>query len=90
MTANFQKDANWVLPNPEPIEDRLSADGSSERELLEDVEIELFLWMHKLASEYGMVNPHATEVFSSADRDIERTLGAQGCMFGDTSLLLDD
>jgi ubiquitin carboxyl-terminal hydrolase 25/28 len=56
------------------------------RQILEDVEMELLLRMHKLASEYGMINPHASEVLSSADRDIERTLAAQGCTFDHTSL----
>jgi hypothetical protein len=80
------QDNTWNLPNPEPIDDRIEADGSSLREYLEDVEMELLLRMHKLVSDYGMINPHASEVLSSADRDIERTLGAQGCTFDHTSL----
>lgn len=73
------QDGFWVLPNPDPIDDRIRADSSTLREQLEDVELELFMHMNRLAAERGMLNPHATEVFSSADRDIERTLGAQGC-----------
>ena len=80
------QDVDWHLPNPEQVRDRLQADGNTPRELLEDVEIELLLWQYKLASEQGLVNPSAGEILSSANRDIERTLAAQGCMFYATSL----
>ena len=68
----------WNLPNPKPIPDRWLADGSSERELLEDVEIELLGWMKRIAAETGAVVP-TSDQWPSADRDIERTLAAQGC-----------
>ena len=55
------------------------------REILEDVEIELLLLMHQSAAQYGTVNPHSAEILASADKDIERTLAAQGCMFANTS-----
>lgn len=70
----------WSLPNPEPIQDRLQADSSSLRELLEDVEIELLAYSLILTSEQG-VTPVTDEGWSSANQEIERTLGAQGCMF---------
>lgn len=73
-----QQDSFWNLPNPEQIEDRWLADGSSERELLEDAEMELFGWMHRTAAETGAIVP-SNEAWPSADRDVERTLGAQGC-----------
>lgn len=79
------QDNNWILPNPDPLDDRIMANGNSMRELLEDAELELLLWMHKLASEFRLVNPHASEILPSADKDIERTLAAQGCMFAQTS-----
>lgn len=71
----------WALPNPPPLDDRLNADGSSQRELLEDVELELLSWSFKVASETGAINPAASEGWPAAERDIERTLAAQGCMF---------
>lgn len=55
------------------------------REFLEDVEMELLLLMHKFAAQFGLINPHSSEILSSADKDIERTLAAQGCMFAHTS-----
>lgn len=70
----------WNLPNPEPVPDRWHSDGSSERELLEDVEIELLGWMLRIAAETGAVMP-VMETWPSADGDIERTLAAQGCKF---------
>lgn len=73
-----RQDTMWNLPNPEQITDRWEADGDSERELLEDVEIELLAWMKKIAAETGGVVP-TPEGWPSAERDIERTLGAQGC-----------
>ena len=78
---------NWILPNPEQIPDRLQTDGNSHREVLEDVDVELLCWMYKLASEQGLVNPAAGETLSSANRDVERTLAAQGCMFQSIPLL---
>ncbi|KXL44515.1 hypothetical protein M433DRAFT_4966 [Acidomyces richmondensis BFW] len=68
----------WTLPNPPPIIDRMQADGSSPRELLEDLEIELAAWMSRISSETGALNPAAAEGWPSADRDLERTLGAMG------------
>lgn len=76
-----RQDVNWTLPNPEQIQDRLQTDGNSLREVLEDVEIELLIWMQKFAAELGLVNPHSGETLSSANKDVERTLAAQGCMF---------
>nr|POF15271.1 hypothetical protein CFP56_42160 [Quercus suber] len=69
----------WDLPATQPVEDTLQADGSSPRELLEDVEFELLALMYKQASETGIANPCATEVWNSANHDVERTLAAQGC-----------
>lgn len=70
---------SWSLPDPPEIEDRLQADGSSQREVLEDVEAELLAWMYQIAAESGLINPGAAEGWPSANRDIERTLAAQGC-----------
>ena len=80
MLTRAQDDA-WTLPNPPQLNDRLQADGSSHRELLEDVEVELLAWMYKISTETGAVNPGAVEGWPSADRDVERTLAAQGCMY---------
>ena len=76
-----RQDVNWNLPHPEQIGDRLTADGKSLRELLEDVEIELLIWMQKFSAELGLINPVSGEHITQADRDIERTLAAQGCKF---------
>ncbi|KAK3720578.1 ubiquitin-specific protease ubp2 [Vermiconidia calcicola] len=72
------REVNWVLPNPEQIEDRFQTDEHNQREMLEDVEIELLAWMYKLSSEQGLVNPCAGESMSSANMDVERTLAAVG------------
>lgn len=72
--------AQWCLPNPTDIGSRLQADGSSNRELLEDCEAELLALIYKLAAENpNLVNPAAAEGWPLADRDIERVLAAQGC-----------
>jgi len=71
----------WTLPNPPRVEDCFQADGDSERELLEDVEMELLAWSAKIAAETGAINPAAAEGWPSANRDLERVLAAQGCMF---------
>lgn len=55
------------------------ADGTSHREFLEDVEIELLAWMYKLSADTGAANTAAAEGWPSAIRDLERTLSAQGC-----------
>lgn len=80
---------SWVLPNPDEIPDRLQADGSSHREFLEDVEIELHCWMAKLSAEFSLVNPTAGETLSSANRDIERVIAAQGCKTHCSSLVVE-
>ena len=74
-----KQDNNWHLPNPDTIADRLQTDGSTGREMLEDVEIELLACMFELAAKQGHVNPASGEGWYSANRDIERTLAAQGC-----------
>ncbi|WPG98034.1 Hypothetical protein R9X50_00081800 [Acrodontium crateriforme] len=71
-------ESSWSLPNPAPLENRLQADGSSLRELLEDVSYELASWMYATASETGLSNPAGAEGWHSAERDVERTLAAQG------------
>ncbi|TKA52384.1 hypothetical protein B0A55_13194, partial [Friedmanniomyces simplex] len=68
----------WTLPDPSLVDFRLQADGNSLRELLEDVELELLSLMYKIASETGAINPAASDGWSSAVRDVERTLAAQG------------
>lgn len=75
-----RQDSVWNLPNPEQVSDRWLADGSSERELLEDTEMELLAWMQRVAAETGVLVPSG-EGWPSAERDIERTLGAQGCKY---------
>jgi len=69
---------SWTLPNP-PLIDRLEADGSSLRELLEDWEMELLALAWRTADEMNVVNPVAGEGWSTAQRDLERVLGTQGC-----------
>jgi ubiquitin carboxyl-terminal hydrolase 25/28 len=75
------QEMNWALPNPPTIEDRLGADGSSMREQLEDVEMELVALAWRTAAEMNVVNPVAGEGWHSAQRDFERVLGTQGCKF---------
>ncbi|KAK4540902.1 hypothetical protein LTR36_008844 [Oleoguttula mirabilis] len=77
MLTSAQDELEWTLPSPSPLDDRLNADGSSQRELLEDVDLELLAWMFKISSETGSVNPAAADGWPSADRDVERTLAAQ-------------
>lgn len=55
------------------------ADGSSFREFLEDVHVELLAWMHKLNVETGVVNLAAGETWTAADLEVKRTLAAQDC-----------
>lgn len=80
LTGTQPNEVEWTLPDPPALDDRLQADGSSPRELLEDIEIELATVMFKVALETGSVNPAAAEGWPSANRDVERTLAAQGCM----------
>jgi ubiquitin carboxyl-terminal hydrolase 25/28 len=74
-----EEEISWTLPNPPLIEDRLGADGSSPRELLEDVEMELLALTYRTAAEMNVVNPSAGEGWSTAQRDLERVLGSHGC-----------
>ena len=69
----------WDLPNPPEVQNRLNSDGNTRREVLEDVEYELTALMYRTAMEFSIVNPAAVEGWSSADRDLQRTLAAQGC-----------
>jgi ubiquitin carboxyl-terminal hydrolase 25 len=80
LTHVQEPEKTWHLPNPPAVPDRLEADGSSQREELEDVEIELTAWMYKIAAETGGINPAAVEGWPSADRDLQRLLAMQGCM----------
>jgi len=70
---------NWKLPNPPQIQDRLNSTGDNLREYLEDVEMELLALAWRTAAEMNVVNPAAGEGWSSAQRDLERVLGTQGC-----------
>jgi ubiquitin carboxyl-terminal hydrolase 25/28 len=74
-----EEDATWTLPSPPLVDDRSGADGSSLRELLEDWEIELLALAWRTAEEMNIVNPVAGEGWTTAQRDLERVLGAQGC-----------
>jgi len=71
----------WTLPNSPAVQDRLHSEGDSLREMLEDVEYELTALMYRTAMEFNIVNPAAVDGWSSADRDLQRTLAAQGCEF---------
>jgi hypothetical protein len=55
------------------------ADGTSFREYLEDVHVELLAWMHKLNAETGVVNLAAAETWTDASLEVKRTLAAQDC-----------
>lgn len=82
MANNIQEeDGTWTLPNPSLIEDRVSANGSSLREQLEDVEMELLALAWRTAAEMNVVNPVAGEGWPSAQKDLERALGCHGCKF---------
>ena len=70
----------WQLPDPPVLDDRLAAQGNSQRELLEDIETELHALIIKTAAETNAVHPAASEGWPLADRDVDRTLAAQGCM----------
>jgi ubiquitin carboxyl-terminal hydrolase 25/28 len=81
-TDGLQGDqGSWALPNPPLIEDRLGADGSSMREQLEDVEMELIALALKTAADNNSVNPVAGEGWHSAQMDLERVLGSHDCKF---------
>jgi ubiquitin carboxyl-terminal hydrolase 25 len=43
--------------------------------------MELKALMYSVAFQTGAMNPAAAEGWPSANRDVERTLAAQGCMF---------
>lgn len=73
-----ENEATWQLPNPTPVKDRLRADGSSQRELLEDWEAELLALLFEQSSTTGATNPAAAAGWPSADRDMERVLAVQG------------
>ena len=77
--ASQQDEMMWNLPNPPSVYDRLQADGSSQRELLEDADYELLALLAKTAKDTNTANPGAAEIWTSADRELERVLGAQGC-----------
>lgn len=68
-----------MLPEPPVLDDRLRATGDSNRELLEDFEMELLAALSRQAADTNSVNPAAAEGWASAERDIERLLAAQGC-----------
>lgn len=70
---------DWKLPQPPVPDDRLRASGDSLREYLEDFQMELLALVSRLAADANSVNPFAAEGWSSAERDIERLLAAQGC-----------
>ncbi|KAF2166323.1 hypothetical protein M409DRAFT_66774 [Zasmidium cellare ATCC 36951] len=69
---------DWKLPQPPVPDDRLRASGDSLREYLEDFQMELLALVSRLAADANSVNPFAAEGWSSAERDIERLLAAQG------------
>lgn len=70
---------NWKLPNPPQTQDPLHLTGDSLREHLEDVELELLALAWRTAAEMNVVNPAAGEGWFSAQRDLERVFGTQGC-----------
>lgn len=71
----------WQLPNPPRLTSRLRADGSSQREVLEDWESELLALMYEQSATTGAINPAAATGWPAADKDIERVLAVQGCKF---------
>lgn len=78
------EEARWTLPNPPQVENRLRADGSSTREYLEDVEAEAIAYVFKLSFDSGEMNPVAGRGWPSADREVERIMGAQNCLLHET------
>ncbi|GIZ48075.1 hypothetical protein CKM354_001115000 [Cercospora kikuchii] len=76
--AQGDQEAMWQLPDPPVLDDRFAAQGNSHRELLEDIETELHALIIKTAAETNAVNPAASEGWPLADRDVDRTLAAQG------------
>lgn len=77
------EEARWALPNPPPIHDRLRADGTSHREILEDIEAEAIAYVWRLSFASGEMNPVAARGWPAADREVERVLGAQDCLLHD-------
>lgn len=71
----------WILPDPPQLHNRLQTDGQSHREVLEDVETEVVGHMCTMAAKSGDINPLAQRGWPSADREVERVLGAQNCLF---------
>ena len=69
----------WTLPSPPEIADRTNLPDDAHRMYLEDVELELLAYMHTLASTTGGTTNTELGEWTSANRDIERTLQAQGC-----------
>jgi ubiquitin carboxyl-terminal hydrolase 25/28 len=51
INGSQEEEGSWTLPNPPTIEDRLGADGSGLRELLEDWEMELLALAWRTANE---------------------------------------
>jgi ubiquitin carboxyl-terminal hydrolase 25/28 len=78
--ADGDNEAQWSLPNPPQIINRLDADSTSHREMLEDIEMEAIALMSKLSQESGEMNPLAARGWQVADREIERVLSAQNCL----------
>lgn len=81
-----EDELSWTLPNPPVIPDRLQSRGDSQRELLEDVEMELLALASRTAAEMNVVNPAAGEGWPTAQRDLERMLSTQGCKFKNVPL----
>lgn len=79
FVPNAAEETSWKLPSPAALDDRLRADGTSQRELLEDVEKELVALMGKVSSESDLINPAAGEGWASAEKDVERLLASQNC-----------
>lgn len=83
--ATDEEEAQWALPNPPLVADRLHADGTSNREMLEDIESEAITWSAKLAFASGELNPTvAARGLPSANSEVQRVLGAQNCLLYDS------
>lgn len=86
IPAQDNEEAQWTLPDPPLVGDRLRADGTSHREVLEDIDCEAITWSSKLGYASGESNPAiAARGLPSGSSEVERVLGVQNCLLREVS-----
>lgn len=73
-----EHDVTWTLPDAPTVDVRRINDPSHPALDLQDVEMELFALVDKLARDMNLPNPAATETWPSANQELQRVLAAQG------------